>query len=128
MVVMEEIERPWVVLREVTPRSWTQFREPIEKAIESFHANGYVHGDIRLSNIFVFPEDPSRGIKFIDFDEAGVDGEALYPRNLNTETVRRPPGAVDGEKFTKEHDKFMIKELFVQPYDVVSFTCWAIGS
>lgn len=112
MVVMEEMRYPWVVLREVESEARTQFREAIEKVVELLHTKEYVHGDIRESNIFVCPNDPSRGIKFIDFDEAGVDGTALYPRNLNTETVLRPLGALDGEKITKEHDRFMMEKLF----------------
>lgn len=114
MVVMEKMSHPWVVLRGVEYQNRTQFREAVERAIESLHAKGYVHGDIRESNVFVHPDDPSLGIRVIDFDEAGVDGVARYPRNLNTATVQRPSGAFDGEKITKEHDRFMVEKLFAQ--------------
>lgn len=47
LVAMEMLKHPWVVLREVEPAKRMQFREPIKKLVESFHARGYVHGDIR---------------------------------------------------------------------------------
>jgi hypothetical protein len=113
MVAMEMVGHPWVILREVEPAKRMQFREPIKKLVESFHARGYVHGNIRESNIFVYPEDPNNGIKLIDFDEAGLEGVALYPRNLNTKTVQRPLDAADGNVITKEHDIFMMEKLFI---------------
>jgi serine/threonine protein kinase len=112
VVIMEEMKEPWGLLADIEPEKREPFKQAIEKAVNLLHASKYVHGDIRASNILVFPSDPSQGIKFIDFDEAGLDGEAVYPRNLNTKDVQRPGEAFDGQKIRMEHDRWMMDKLF----------------
>lgn len=114
MVIMEDLREPWVELLRIQPEEREPFERPIKEAVDSLHANGYVHGDIRASNILVCPSDLSKGIRFIDFDEAGKAGEAIYPRNLNVKDIKRPKGAVGGQKILKEHDLWMTDELFIQ--------------
>jgi tRNA A-37 threonylcarbamoyl transferase component Bud32 len=43
------------------------------------HNAGYVHGDIRTSNILVYKNSPM----LIDFDWAGNKGVVRYPINMN---------------------------------------------
>jgi tRNA A-37 threonylcarbamoyl transferase component Bud32 len=101
MVIMEELnESP----ARIKPEERESFKKLVEGAVQLLHAGGYVHGDIRAPDILVCPSDPSRDVKFIDFDEAGVKEEAVYPCNLNTVEVKRPNGAFDGQKILKEHD------------------------
>jgi serine/threonine protein kinase len=114
MVIMEELKNPWIELLKIQPKNREPSKRPIKEAVDSLHANGYVHGDIRASNILVCPSKLDQGIRFIDFDEAGKAGEAIYPRNLNVKDIKRPDGAVGGQKILKEHDLWMTEELFVQ--------------
>lgn len=71
------------------------------------HAAGFVHGDIRDTNILVQHTDGKINLKLVDFDWGGREGEVRYSMRINRHTVKRPEGAVDGELITKEHDVYM---------------------
>ena len=50
----------------------------------------FVHGDLRRPNIMIRNEDistPSPTPIIIDFDWAGIQGQAKYPSSLNTKVV-----------------------------------------
>jgi serine/threonine protein kinase len=60
---------------------WT---EELQSLMHNFHAQGFVHGDLRAANILC--KDDS--VKVIDFDWGGKDGEAFYPMaSLNKELL-----------------------------------------
>jgi len=87
------------------------FSEEITEKIISFHQAGYVHGDLRETNILV-KYDGTPGIMLVDFDWAGVVGEVRYPPNVNTREIKRPRGAYDGELIKAEHDIAMLSFMF----------------
>ncbi|KAG1790462.1 uncharacterized protein HD556DRAFT_731545 [Suillus plorans] len=77
-----------------------------------FHRGGYVHGDIRDTNIMV-KKDFSPGFMLVDFDWSGTIGEARYPVNVyQGERLWRPDGAEDGQLVMPEHDMQMLYAIF----------------
>jgi hypothetical protein len=115
MVVMEYLhEEEWTMLYDIPLQQREKFRPAIKAAVVHLHGKGYVHGDIRVGNVFVHRK--SAAVKLLDFDEAGRVGIAKYPANLNTTSVVRPSGASDGKPITEEHDRFMVGYLFTTEY------------
>jgi serine/threonine protein kinase len=90
-------------------------RRKVEKIVQILHDAGHVHGDIRNTNILVdlgsLDSDDVK-VHLVDFDWAGLIGEARYPIGVNGKTVKRPEGAEDGEIITIEHDNAMVSYLF----------------
>ena len=62
------------------PRKDRDFTKKLRMAIETLHAKGFVHGDLREPNVLVTKE---ADVKIIDFDWCGKVGEARYPSNIN---------------------------------------------
>ncbi|KAG8920090.1 hypothetical protein FRC02_001175 [Tulasnella sp. 418] len=88
-----------------------RIRGAMKEHISELHRQGYVHGDIRRSNLLIGPED---SVKLLDFDWAGLIGVAKYPRRVNPMADKlneRPRGAVDGALITVEHDLAMVELL-----------------
>ncbi|KAI9455962.1 hypothetical protein HD554DRAFT_2030686 [Boletus coccyginus] len=79
----------------------------ILEALKSLHGAGFVHGDIRDTNIMVSIDN--RDFKIIDFDWAGTIGQARYPMNVNRgPELWRPDDAVDRAPITAQHDRAML--------------------
>ena len=92
-------------------------KHKVQSIVQTLHEGGFVHGDIRDTNILVNCASlVSRDVKvqIIDFDWAGRLGEAKYSLEINCETVRRPAGLKGREMITQQHDIEMISYLFVQ--------------
>jgi len=90
-------------------------RRKVRSVVQTLHQGGFVHGDIRDTNILIdlgslASEDVA--IHFIDFDWAGRLGEAKYPIEVNKTTMRRPVDVEGGGLITKEHDLEMVSYLF----------------
>jgi serine/threonine protein kinase len=90
-------------------------RRKVRSVVQTLHQGGFVHGDIRDTNILVdigslASEDVA--IHLIDFDWAGRLGEAKYPIEVNKTTMRRPVEVEGGGLITKEHDLKMVSYLF----------------
>ena len=87
-------------------------KEAIASLIEELHNynGGYVHGDLRDTNLFV--GDNTKDFMLLDFDWAGPIERAHYPIRVNRNNIRRPDGAWDGEKIVAKHDLDMLKYLF----------------
>ena len=103
--------------------------QKVKKIVEELHAGGFVHGDIRHTNILVDRESLGKEaddviVHLIDFDWAGPIGIARYPMRVNKETVWRPDGVRAGELITVEHDQEMVRNLFreVNPIDIVGLS------
>ena len=82
------------------------------EVVQKLHDAGFVHGDLQSSNVLV--ESTSKDvikIHLIDFDWAGRQGEVVYPMGVNTVTVRRPEGALDGKPILVEHDLAMVNSF-----------------
>ena len=58
----------------------------LRKLVAEFHAEGYVHGDLRGANILA---DQTNFCQLIDFDWGGKCGEAKYPTlSLNEQLTK----------------------------------------
>ncbi|KAG0697573.1 hypothetical protein DFH29DRAFT_811543 [Suillus ampliporus] len=87
-------------------------REPLEKAvtdfIHRFHKKGFVHGDIRDTNLFLLGGD----FMLLDFDWSGGIGKTHYPMHVNCEGIHRPLDARDGNEIKVGHDLEMLRHVF----------------
>ncbi|KAF8836162.1 hypothetical protein BDN67DRAFT_998492 [Paxillus ammoniavirescens] len=93
MVVMDAVSKGYVQLASssLSASALTSIR----KKLKDLHNGGFVHGDIRDTNIMFM---------IIDFDWAGKINEVRYPPYVNREDIWRPDGAIDGELILTEHD------------------------
>lgn len=93
-------------------------RLKVTKMVKMLHEKGFVHGDIRDTNLLVnrnsllSDEDAEAEVYFIDFDWGGRIGEAKYPTGINCKDVRRPGRVKGGGLITKEDDEEMVSYLF----------------
>lgn len=83
--------------------------DKIRAVIDQLHQSGYVHGDIRDTNVMV----SSNGhVILLDFDWAGESGKVRYPMNTHYgDDLWRPEGARDGMLITCEHDIEMMDAM-----------------
>ncbi|KIJ63840.1 hypothetical protein HYDPIDRAFT_67875, partial [Hydnomerulius pinastri MD-312] len=56
--------------------------ETIRATLTRLHQKGYVHGDVRDTNIMVSRSNKAK-FMLVDFDWAGKIGEVRYPMNVN---------------------------------------------
>ena len=112
MVVMDDIGEDYVDLhsfigdnREIisTP-AYTDLKEHIWRFLEEMHRAGWVHGDLRSTNVMVKKSGLDGSFLFIDFDWSGKNQESF----VNRTEVRRPVGAEDGEPILALHDVEML--------------------
>ena len=96
-----------------SPPTSAQLRAVLRSVI-SLHKAGYVHGDIRASNIVFCPSSGSS--QLIDFDYCGEEGKARYPPFFNPiiSDGKRHDGASSGALLRKEHDYFALASAFSQ--------------
>lgn len=105
-------------------------KSKVIKMIEMLHNEGFVHGDIRDTNLLVDRNslssdgDTEAKVHFIDFDWAGCIGEAKYPIDINCKTVKRPEGVQGGELISKQDDKDMVSYLF--RHFTLDFSDWLL--
>lgn len=112
MVVMEDVSEDYTTLAEVKSQGSDAQGIPsaVKQALQCLHQAKYVHGDVRDVNVLV--RKPGRlsvdrpQILLVDWDWAGVSGEATYPIALNA-AVPRPDGAVAGAVIEMVHDDEM---------------------
>ena len=106
MVVMEMIGQDYYCLSNF-PYHYPHYRD-IMRTLISLHQEGYVHGDIRHTNIMV-KTDGAQGFKLVDFDWSGRIGQVRYPMNVyRSQRLWRPLGAVDGQLIQADHDTKML--------------------
>jgi hypothetical protein len=115
MVVMEYMN-DYVALSTLEDRVSIskQLPQMVTDLVASFHAQNFVHGDIRDSDLLVLMKGKLE-MKLIDFDWGGKDGEVRYPVLINNHTVHRPPNVVGGQLITREHDLLMVENIFRGP-------------
>ena len=112
MVVMEDVRSEYEDLYdfiqhpdhkgEVSSRNY--FVSQIRKSLEELHEAGFVHGDIRNTNIMVKRSGLDGSFYLVDFDWSGRIDEVRYPIGINVTTVKRPDGVVSGELIIAQHD------------------------
>lgn len=98
-IAMEFVQSAFPISHSPYINKHHEWAEQLQKLVESFHAEGLVHGDLRAPNIIC---DADR-VMLIDFDWGGKEGEVSYPRSpLHTDlTIGR--GSTD-LKITKADD------------------------
>jgi len=114
MVVMDCVAKEFVHIDTAKSTLTSELHDMVLEETARLHQAGYVHGDLRDTNLMV-REDGERGFILLDFDWAGKIGEIRYPRNVNTAPelgLWRPTDAYDGELIKAEHDVAMIERLF----------------
>lgn len=108
MIVMDAITDEFSLLDSPSASLY----EPIKEKVVALHQRGYVHGDLRDTNLMV-RKDGAPEIMLFDFDWAGEIGKVRYPINVNRgPDLQRPDGAYDGELITAEHDIEMLDIMF----------------
>lgn len=85
---------------------------PILEQLQSMHNAGFVHGDIRLSNMVFNPMHPNQS-RLIDFDMAGEASTRTYPEGYTTELedAERHEGASEFETLEKDHDLYSMGSI-----------------
>lgn len=86
--------------------------KPIRDIVELLHQHSmvhHVHGDLRGQNVMYGRRKAD--IQVIDFDWAGKEGEARYPKDLPP-AVKWPRGAEPGGIIAAAHDWYWIDEFF----------------
>jgi hypothetical protein len=112
MVVMDRIDDLFVPLYVSEPGLSVELRNLVLEETTRLHQAGYVHGDLRDTNLMVRKNGQS-GFMLVDFDWAGRIGEVCYPMNVNTDpALGRPAGAYDGEVIRADHDMDMLRKIF----------------
>ncbi|KAG2125667.1 hypothetical protein DEU56DRAFT_565712 [Suillus clintonianus] len=110
MIVMEMIPEDYCCLGELSDPYL--HHDALATGLLSLHQEGYVHGDIRDTNVMV-KRDRSPGFKLVDFDWSGKIGEIRYPMNVyRGGRLWRPDGADDGQLILAEHDIQMLHAIF----------------
>ncbi|KAG2357033.1 hypothetical protein BDR07DRAFT_1188030, partial [Suillus spraguei] len=115
MVIMNslDIDNSWFLRRPGSYRLLSQIavldRQPLKEAItsliEGLHEAGHVHGDLRDANFVV---GDHKRFMLLDFDWAGPIQNTYYPMLVNRRDIRRPDGALDGQKIVPQHDLDML--------------------
>ncbi len=109
MVVMDAIDEDYAELNTQPPTPLIV--DGIEAKIIELHQQGFVHGDIRDTNVLV-RKDGMKGFMLVDFDWAGKIGDVRYPMNVNWgDDLWRPEGARDGKLILPDHDLEMLRHM-----------------
>lgn len=108
VVVMEKVEGE----RIDSYLEQNSFKEEVlghcESALEVLHSQELCHGDLRIPNMLVRAD---RKICLLDYEWAGIAGEATYPLMMNHVDIEWPDGAVAGGYIQKEHDFYWLQKL-----------------
>jgi hypothetical protein len=84
----------------------------IWKTVKEFHSLGFVHGDLRDTNVFVCREEDTWTCLLLDFDWSGKPKEVRYPLGVySTQDVWRPKPHMDGEHITVWHDDSTVENF-----------------
>lgn len=113
MVIMEQLSSNFVEFhRYHFPADFSKemLVSKIRSTIVELHNDGFVHGDLRHTNILVDTQNP-HGFMIVDWDWSGKNGSVKYPVDLNRDGVSRPEGAIGGHWIRPEHDTEMLKFL-----------------
>ena len=116
MVVIDNIREDYVDLHTfvddhqevVSTSTYTDLKENIWRFLEEMHRAGWVHGDLRSTNVMVKKSGLDGSFLFIDFDWSSKNQEVVYPSFVNRTEVRQPIGVDDGEPILAIHDVKML--------------------
>ena len=116
--VMEKLDESWVSLDawdgSVESDRRDAVRSDIGKGIEYIigllEEKGYVHGDLRASNIMVC--ENSLELKVVDFDWAGEAGQTCYPFDRSGGVKEWPRGPTPNGPIPGGHDSALAGSWF----------------
>ena len=114
MVVMDAVDKEYIDLSKLDKSARTpDLLEKIRAKLSHLHQEGYVHGDVRDTNVMVRPD--GKGFMLVDFDWSGEIGEVRYPINIvKGLQLWRPDEAEDGQLITADHDQEMLEYMFAR--------------
>ena len=103
--VMERLPLSFRPLRELT--SEANLEQRVTDAAQRMHHAGFVHGDLRDTNILV----DNDGVKIVDWNWSGRPGEIKYPISINLQVPRA--AAVRGNvPIVEVHDMETVRLIF----------------
>jgi serine/threonine protein kinase len=110
MVVMEYVDGDTLAVAKQTMSEELveKVRSEVSRALDLLHSCELVFGDLRPPNIMI---TEGSKVKLIDFNWAGVDGQAKYPPLIST-AITWPEGVEALAVMRKEHDMNMLEQLF----------------
>ena len=111
MVVMEFIDGETfaAVMDRMDKGAKDRVGSEVRRALGILHSNGLVFGDLRGPNIMVTKKGE---VKLIDFNWAGIDGQAKYPSLITVAPSMWPDGVGALFVMKREHDAVMWGKLF----------------
>ncbi|KAK2461366.1 hypothetical protein APHAL10511_006590 [Amanita phalloides] len=109
MVVMEYIDGVMFAKakEEMSEELLETVRSDVRSALELLHVRGLVFGDLRPPNVMITKADK---VKLIDFNWAGVEGQAKYPPIMSP-AIAWPEGVKALAVMRREHDLAMLDIL-----------------
>jgi serine/threonine protein kinase len=110
MVVMEYVEGETLAVAKgsMDEGMIEKVRSEIRRALELLHIRGLVFGDLRLPNVLITKDGE---VKLIDFNWAGMAGQAKYPCTLSV-GIAWAEGVKAMSVMKTEHDLAMLQKLF----------------
>ncbi|CAG8830466.1 43236_t:CDS:2 [Gigaspora margarita] len=125
IVVMEYLEE-YKPLHTFNSEIFSKTESVVKNATKSFHDSGYVHGDLRDENIMVKYKYGKIDIKFVDFDWAGREGEAMYPESLNP-AINWHVDVGWHKLIKREHDHHLVDNIYDMSDDKPSKKRWRLS-
>ncbi|KAJ7207200.1 hypothetical protein GGX14DRAFT_456552 [Mycena pura] len=115
-IVMEYIpDAPCLAMVSMTDVHRQRAYAKMKSLADAFHAQGYVHGDLRTANILAchgWEQDLTK-LSLVDFDWGGLAGEARYPTPLLIgELLNRPMTTLDDLVIRVEDDLAVLAKTF----------------
>ncbi|KAI3639203.1 hypothetical protein MIR68_002733 [Amoeboaphelidium protococcarum] len=107
MVVMEKLDMRRIRFDD---RKNSTFITQAKHIISTLQQKGYVHGDMRETNLLIRTDIEQ--LVLIDYDWAGVHGVSVYAPFLNMDEISWPPGVEPGKPMLMEHDECLMRRLF----------------
>ena len=112
--VMEKLDNTWMTLADwegsIAPLLRSTVRPQVQNQINHIigllEEKGYVHGDLRTTNIMIRKE--SNELKVIDFDWAGDAGHTCYPVDRNDEIQEWPKNSMHGGAIAIGDDRALV--------------------
>ena len=121
MVGFEKLHGGWfAVVMELLPSSFKPLREltdledlerRVTDAVQRMHDAGFVHGDLRDTNIFIDVTSDNDVVKIVDWDWAARSGDVKYPTSINLQ-VPRAAAAMGNVAIVEAHDMETMHLIF----------------
>jgi hypothetical protein len=111
MDVLEDSFSPCDELDDLVPSCKTVIRGSVRR----LHMLGFVHGDLRDTNVFVRKQQDQWDCQIIYYDWVGQKEEVKYPIGVyNSNVVWGPEHYMDGQVITYEHDELTTEEFLIR--------------